>query len=284
MKLYGFRPRVMPLLVKEVASELLRAMLERRQWITASLDLGLSEVRIRLEREAAVLPEELVVGAGELERMKPGDVYVIGKEEAVKLAFYAGGKFYRLFSVGPAHAPTLEISGIHMHRIKGITPWEDAGEKVRFLGIRSGAEVLDIGTGLGYTAIRARELGAEVLTIEKDVNVLRIAELNPWSRKLEGMRIVLGDAAEVLGEFSACSFDRVMHDPPRFALAGELYSRAFYQQLFRLLRPQGLLYHYVGEPGRRRGKRLVEGVMRRLREAGFAGLRRKAMGVVARKS
>ena len=33
--------------------------------------------------------------------------------------------------------PTLEISGIHMHRIEGITPWEDSIQKVKSIWSQS---------------------------------------------------------------------------------------------------------------------------------------------------
>jgi predicted methyltransferase len=32
------------------------------------------------------------------------------------------------------------------------------------------------------------------------------------------------------------AFDAALHDPPRFGIAGELYSQVFYDQLARVLR------------------------------------------------
>ncbi len=71
--------------------------------------------------------------------------------------------------------------------------------------------------------------------------------------------------------------------PPRFALAGELYSLTFYRELFRVLRRGGVLFHYVGAPGSKyRGKDLQKGVMERLKEAGFEEMRvNEALGVRA---
>jgi predicted methyltransferase len=39
--------------------------------------------------------------------------------------------------------------------------------------------------------------------------------------------MVLGDAVEVLKELESEEYDAVFHDPPRYSLAGELYSREF---------------------------------------------------------
>jgi len=61
-----------------------------------------------------------------------------------------------------------------------------------------------------------------------------------------------------------------LHDPPRFGLAGELYSQAFYDHLARVLRPGGRLFHYTGAPNRLTSNRDVPNeVSKRLRLAGF---------------
>jgi len=98
--------------------------------------------------------------------------------------------------------------------------------------------------------------------------------------------VIHGDAFEVVKKFKDESFDVIIHDPPRFSLAGQLYSEEFYRELFRVLKPGGRLFHYVGNPGKRyRRKDLQRGVMERLRRAGFVGVKRveEALGVVARK-
>ncbi|MEL6823987.1 MAG: hypothetical protein AAFP70_19700 [Calditrichota bacterium] len=60
-----------------------------------------------------------------------------------------------------------------------------------------------------------------------------------------------------------------MHDPPRYALASELYSVDFYQQLHRVLGKRGRLYHYTGNPNQQRRKSLPERTIERLYQAGF---------------
>jgi predicted methyltransferase len=65
--------------------------------------------------------------------------------------------------------------------------------------------------------------------------------------------------------------DAILHDPPRFGIAGELYSAAFYAELSRVLRRKGRLFHYTGAPNKlTSGRDVPREVSRRLREAGFA--------------
>jgi predicted methyltransferase len=127
-----------------------------------------------------------------------------------------------------------------------------------------------------------------VVTIELDPTVLAIARRNPWSRSLfENPRIqqIIGDTFEVLPGFDDGSFSGIIHDPPMFNLAGELYSGACYRQLHRVLARRGRLYHYIGDLSSRSGSNVARGVVRRLREAGFSRVVRRpaAFGVVARK-
>jgi hypothetical protein len=251
-----------------------------------TLDLGVSESTVVFRGNSIEFPAGEKIEVEKLKKIKKREVCIVRGGELERVAVFAGGKYYQLVSVGPADAPTLEISGTHMHRIKNITPWQDSTQKVRALRVFRGAKVLDIGTGLGYTAILSAKFGASlVLTIEKDEHVLRMAEVNPWSRGLadERISIALADAAELVGELDGSSFDRILHDPPRFFLAGELYGLEFYRQLFKVLRSGGRLFHYVGAPGERRRKHIAGGVSKRLKEAGFTRPKRRLLGLVVEK-
>jgi len=196
-------------------------------------------------------------------------IYIFREGKYGVLAFFRDDKYYKLYPVAMYGAPTIEISGIKMHRVVDVTPWEDASQKIDLVGVKEGHKVLDICTGLGYTAIHSLNRGAEVLTIEKDRNVLDLAKYNPWSRELSNIPIVLGDAYELIGDMPRNFFDIVIHDPPRMARAGELYSLEFYEKIYHTLRSGGRLYHYVGSPGHKRGKDIIKGVARRLKDAGF---------------
>jgi predicted methyltransferase len=174
-----------------------------------------------------------------------------------------------------------------MHRFgKGVDPRDDTNRKMRALGrLRDGHKVLDICTGLGYTAICASAGGADVTTIELDAAMQRMCRLNPWSAPLfsDDITQLMGDATELVRSMPDETFDRIIHDPPTFALAGELYSREFYTQLNRILTANGKLFHYVGDPDSRAAGKHFQGIIRRLQEAGFEGAATDydAHGVVA---
>jgi len=196
-------------------------------------------------------------------------------------------KFYKL--VKTKTWPTLEISGIHMHRIKGVDPKLDSILKVKSLGIIYG-KILDTCTGLGYTAIlAARKRKVEkVFTIEKDENVIKIAKLNPFSKELfENPKICLieGDVFQEIKKFPDKFFDFIIHDPPRISLAPELYSKEFYSQLFRVLKNSGKIFHYVGKAGKIQGKNYLKGIIERLRKVGFKKIKKVeyALGLLIQK-
>jgi hypothetical protein len=78
------------------------------------------------------------------------------------------------------------------------------------------------------------------------------------------------DIAERIATLPDASVDAVLHDPPRFGIAGELYSQAFYDHLARVLRRRGRLFHYTGAPNRlTSGRDVPAEVARRLQRSGF---------------
>jgi uncharacterized protein len=82
--------------------------------------------------------------------------------------------------------------------------------------------------------------------------------------------------------FAAESFDAIIHDPPTFALAGQLYGGEMYRNLYRILKPGGHLFHYIGNPDSRYGATTGRGVVARLRQAGFRVVPKlRAFGVLA---
>lgn len=93
----------------------------------------------------------------------------------------------------------------------------------------------------------------------------------------------MGDAFEVVPTLE--SFSRVLHYPPAFSVAGQLYSGEFYRQLYRVLKRNGRLFHYIGDLNSKSGGTVTRGILRRLQEAGFTRLvkRPEAFGVVAYK-
>lgn len=172
----------------------------------------------------------------------------------------------------PWGPPTFEIDGIKMLPTAQVSPWEDAQRKVALIKPR-GKVVLDTCGGLGYFAAWCLEGQAQrVLSFEKNPDVLWLRTLNPWSPRGDDERfsVTPGDISERIGGIAAESVDAILHDPPRFGIAGELYSQRFYDHLARVLRRNGPLFHYTGAPNRlTSGRDVPNEVAARLRIAGF---------------
>ncbi len=168
--------------------------------------------------------------------------------------------------------PTFEIDGIKMLRTAHVSPYADAERKVALIQPR-GKVILDTCGGLGYFAAWCL-LGQakQVQSYEKAADVIWLRSLNPWSPEIGGgLTLTHGDIAGQIGMLPGDSVDAILHDPPRFGIAGELYSQAFYDQLARVLRRKGKLFHYTGAPNKLTSGRDVPGeVAKRLRHAGFA--------------
>ena len=168
--------------------------------------------------------------------------------------------------------PTFEIDGIKMLPTATVSPWADAERKVGLIQPR-GKLILDTCGGLGYFAAWCLLGGAaRVLSYEKNPDVLWLRSLNPWSPPGgQELELVQGDIVEQIAVLPGASFDAILHDPPRFGIAGELYSQKFYDQLARVIRRKGRLFHYTGTPNRlTSGRDVPNEVAGRLRRAGFA--------------
>lgn len=255
-----------------------RALLAARQDHAVSCDttadLGCSAAPARLDDVGVMFAEGQSATWAALERIADDDngcYEVVGDEIAriQQMSEWSG----RLASLYPtAGPPALLLSGTLMHRIKGIHPGQDTERKLEPLGRLTGTRMLDTATGLGYTAIEAARSGARVTTVEWDPAVVQVQRRNPWSSRLfdcDAIERHEGDVTEVIKTFDAAAFDRILHDPPVFELAGDLYGGAFYRQLHRVLARGGRLFHYVGNLDSPSGRRVSRGAARRLQEAGF---------------
>jgi predicted methyltransferase len=182
-----------------------------------------------------------------------------------------------LFKLVPTEwgAPTFEIDGIKMLPTATISPYVDAERKVAAIRPR-GKLVLDTCGGLGYFAAWClRGQAQQIISFEKSAEVMWLRSLNPWSPENSGdadPRLVLkqGDIVEEIVSLADGSVDAVLHDPPRFGIAGELYSLSFYEQLARVLKRRGSLFHYTGTPNKlTTGRDVPNEVAKRLQRAGF---------------
>ena len=270
------------------AKPLLAAMACGERLLRISLDLGLTTTEIALTEQAALLPTG-PIHTEALQEITEAEVncFVVAGGTTKKIQFYST-EMARHYSLMPTEsAPTMLISGLPMHRIKNTNPHKDTLAKIRAAAPRG--RVLDTATGLGYTAIEAAKTASDVVTIELDPVAQQVCRLNPWSRALfDNPKIEqkIGDSFDVIETLERESFARIIHDPPMFSLAGHLYSGEFYAQMFRVLKPGGRAFHYIGDPESKSGSRTTRGVVERLKQAGFARVESAAgaFGVVAFKS
>jgi predicted methyltransferase len=271
------------------ARQMIEARKSRQSVLMVSTDLNLTQTEIKLQPENVLFPTGESLDWKSIEEISGNEIACYYMENNVPKAIKGfsefSGRVYGL--MGTDSAPTMLISGIPMHRIKDTNPRLDTLNKIKAVAPVKG-DVLDTTTGLGYTAIEAAKTARHVTTIEIDPTAQEIARLNPWSRDLFNnpkITQVIGDAFDEIEQFEAESFSTIIHDPPMFSLAGDLYALAFYQQAFRVLKPNGRLFHYIGDPESKSGARVTAGVIRRLQEARFKRVMRapRAFGVVAHK-
>ncbi len=260
-----------PLLTRPTGQALLTACAAGvREWI-GSLDLGLATGHALLEADAWQWRGQRYPYPPPL---KDRTIYHWDGEAFAPVSRYAGA----LIKLVPTEwgAPTFEIDGIKMLPSAKESPFEDARRKVALVEPR-GKLVLDTCGGLGYFAACCLQAGvARIHSFEKNADVLWLRTLNPWSpdpdTPASGGRLQLthADVSEAITQLADASIDALLHDPPRFGIAGELYSKAFYDQLARVLRRGGRLFHYTGSPNKlTSGRDVPREVAKRLEQAGF---------------
>lgn len=252
-----------------------------------SPDLGLTQVRVNLIDQGIQFPGGEIVSWAEVEMVQsaPQNCFEYTEQGLNKIQAFSEFTNRHYVLMATTRAPTMLVSGIPMHRIKDTDPYADTLSKIRAIKPVIGL-VLDTATGLGYTAIQASQTAERVITIELDPTVMELIHRNPWSQALlDNPRIeqLFGDSFDRIQEFEDSIFSRIIHDPPMISLAGELYSTEFYRHLYRVLRPKGILFHYIGDLESSLGSRVARGVVRRLQEAGFRRIskRKQAFGLVA---
>lgn len=260
-----------PLLTSTIGTALCAARDAGADTWTGSLDLGRSEASVRLRPTSWRWRER---DWPYPDRLKERTIHYWDGEGFVPASRY-GRALYKLVPTdwGP---PTFEIDGIKMLPTAKVSPFEDARAKVALVEPR-GRRVLDTCGGLGYFAACCLDAGAAAIqSFEKSEDVLWLRTLNPWSPDPESpgaggrLRLVHGDVSKEIARLPDAGFDAILHDPPRFGIAGELYSQAFYDQLARVLRRGGKLFHYTGSPNRlTSGRDVPREVAKRLETAGF---------------
>jgi predicted methyltransferase len=267
---------------------LLEAKRQQKESVVSSGDLGRTTSAVLLRSEGCVWSDTLVSWSViELIAEEEKKCFLVDGETIEEIRTFSETTQWVRSLWPTGRAPTTVVAGFPMHRIQGIDPLEDTKRKVEGASPITG-RVLDTATGLGYTAIYAAKFATSVVTVELDPAAIELAKKNPWSRELfESPKITqhIGDVGELIQGFEKESFSQIIHDPPTFKLGGELYSTDFYRELHRVLKKNGRVSHYIGDPESTSGKRTTKGVIQRLQDAGFSRVTSnpKAFGVVATK-
>ena len=255
-----------PLLTQGVHEALRNAARTGSPTLECSLDLERSKTSVEVDAEGWTWQGRRY---SFLETCKERTIYYWAEE-----AFQPAARFTTsLIKLVPTQwgPPTFEIDGIKMLPTEHVSPYADAERKVNLIQPR-GKRILDTCGGLGYIAAWCLEGRAQqVLSYEKSADVIWLRGLNPWSPESGGaLTLAHADIVEQIVTLPDASVDAILHDPPRFGIAGELYSQAFYDQLARVLKRRGRLFHYTGTPNRlTSGRDVPSEVAKRLRRAGF---------------
>jgi uncharacterized protein len=257
-----------PLLTLPVHEKLIAARDSGLSFAECSLDLDRSSVRVAID------PTHWSYGGQRYpypQVCKDRTIYYWDGERFAPVSRYAGS----LIKLVPTEwgAPTFEIDGIKMLPTAQVSPYADAERKVGLIQPR-GKTILDTCGGLGYFAAWCLQGGAaRILSFEKNPDVIWLRRLNPWSPHPDepnALTLQNADVAQEIAGLERESVDAILHDPPRFGIAGELYSQKFYDHLARVLRPRGRLFHYTGTPNKlTSGRDVPREVATRLQRAGF---------------
>ena len=204
------------------------------------VDFGQRIVGAIRQKQRAILDDKFNLDLKE--KLKDKFCYLLDSQGIREISFFSHttNRFYKL--VPTSDWPTISISSVPMH--KRSSPKRDTQNKISFL--KPYGCVLDTCMGLGYTAILASKTAKRVITFEKDDNVFTLAKINPLSKRLfllGNIEIRRNDVTLGTKKIKEGWFDCIIHDPPTFKMAGELFSRDFYCCLRRVLKSRGKLFH-----------------------------------------
>ncbi len=243
--------------------------------ISVSLDLGLTETRVQVTQGKIFLPNGQSFRVPDSFDPAQNLCYFIKDGQVYPLQIFNQSTNF-LYQLAPtSFRPILRISATQMHK----KPFLDRLEKERLKG-----DVLDGGTGLGYSAIIAARTAESVVTVEWDPNVLEMASYNPHSRELferENIRIIQEDITVAVKDFYDGTFDNIIQDGGMPKSSGGFFSQDHAYELYRVIKRGGKLYFYLPKKGQSKGRDFGMEQIKRMRKAGFQLIERDRTGSYA---
>ena len=246
------------------------------------VDFGQKKVEVRRKEDQAIFNGSIILDLKK--KVKDNFCYLLDDQGFRKISFFSEetNRFYKL--VPTSDWPTITISSVPMHRLS--SPKNDTENKINLL--KPFGYVLDTCMGPGYTAILSARRAKKVITFEKDENIYDLAQMNPLSKELfsaGNIEICIADINSSIRELENDCFDCIIHDPPTFKLAGELFSQDFYNQLIRVLKPKMKMFHYTPLYKIKQGVDFPAQLEKRLKKAGFKNINysQKAVGFLCQK-
>ena len=261
---------MLPIISSSELREINKAIEEGLDSLEVSLDLGINKTKVKLEKKAFIINDQIV----KTKKIKEDDksCYLITENglEKAQFIFNDSGKFYKL--VPTQFRPILKISGTSMHKKEFLNKLK----KDKLYG-----NVLDSGTGLGYSSIIVSKTADKVITVEIDENVIEIAKLNPYSQELfnsRNIKRILGNICGDIKKFKEKEFNFVILDGGSVKGSEEFFSLENYKEVFRILKHDGKLYHYVPNHQIKRGRDFATEIISRLQKSGFRDIFRDKEG------
>jgi hypothetical protein len=169
----------------------------------------------------------------------------------------------------------LEINGIRMHLVKEFkSPLDFPKEIVKLTNPKG--KILETCFGLGYLTNEIAKNDVYIITCELKKEVIELAKINPNSYNVfnnKKIKIINKDCNKIIENTKDNEFDYIYHDPPSFLIAGELYSLKFYNNVYRILKPKGKFFHYIGSTGKNKNRDFKTEIIKRLEIAKFKNIK-----------
>lgn len=243
-----------------------QAIKNKKKEVAVSLDLGKTITKIQLTEDSPLIEGNII----QLPKVRDKDksCYLIKGKSIEKMQYMSEytGEFYKL--IPTSGRPLLQISGTSMHK----QPFIERIVKEQLKG-----NVLDAGTGLGYTAMAAAKTAKQVTTIEHDPTIVILQKLNPWSQELftrKNITCIEGDAPDHIKRMPKESFDAIIYDAGTPRSSGDFFSTENYAETYRILKRNGKIYHYLPQPQVKQGRDFAGEIVKRLLELGLIILER----------